>query len=80
MVRIRDSLLESNGSGTGILISSYLFSANQKIQISNCTLAGHTTGIAIYVDSQHKNNQTVVTHAAPEIEIKRTTIKDRTIT
>ena len=79
MVRIRDSLLESNGIGIGILISSYSFSANQKIQISNCTLAGHTTGIEIIVDSQHKNNQIVVTHAAPEIEIKRTTIRDNSL-
>ena len=46
-VRIRESLLKNNGSGYGIHIRSYSFGANQKIQISDCTLAGYRDGIAI---------------------------------
>ena len=82
-ITIRDSLLESNcnGHGDGIQIRCSSFSANQKIQINNvnCTLAGHRIGIAIYVYSQHKNKHTVVTHAAPEIEIKRTLVTDNRV-
>jgi len=70
VVRIRDSSLESNGSGTGIFILSYAFSASQRIQISNCTLAGHRTGIEIIMYSRYET----LTHPAPEIEIKRTII------
>ena len=65
--------------GDGIQIRCSSFSANQKIQINNCTLAGHRIGIAIYVYSQHKNKHTVVTHAAPEIEIKRTLVTDNRV-
>ena len=75
MLRIRDSILENNGNGSIIDITSYSFGTNQKIQIINCTLAGHRNGIAIY-SRHHKNDQTVVTYAALEIEIKRTIIRD----
>ena len=69
-VTIRDSLLETDGSGRGIVIESYSFSANQSIQIRNCTLAGHRTGIDISMYSVHKN----LTHPAPQIIIKKTNI------
>jgi len=67
---IRDSLLESDGSGGGIVIKSSSFSANQRIQIRNCTLAGHRTGIDINIYSHDKN----LTHPAPPIIIKKTSI------
>jgi len=69
-VTIRDSLLESDGSGGGIVIESHSFSANQRIQIRNCTLAGHRTRIDISVYSLHEN----LTHPAPQIIIKKTSI------
>jgi len=69
-VTIRDSLLETEGSGRGIVIESYSFSANQRIQIRNCTLAGHRAGIDISMYSVHKN----LTHPAPQIIIKKTNI------
>ena len=70
VVKIRDSSLKSNGSRNGIRIQSSLFSANQRIEISNCTLAGHRTEIEMNMYTQYKT----VTHPAPEIEIKRTII------
>ena len=50
IVKIKDSSLKSNGSRNGILIQSSSFSVNQRIEISNCTLAGHRTGIEIKMD------------------------------
>jgi len=79
MVRIRDSLFENNGNGSESDINSLSFGANQKIQISNCTLAGHRNGITISVHSQRKYSRSVVTYAAPEIEIKRTIIRNNNL-
>jgi len=77
VVKIRDSSLQSNGSRNGILIQSSSFSAYhvQRIEISNCTLAGHRIGIEIkmFFQLMYPPYKTV-THPALEIEIKRTII------
>ena len=78
-VRIRDSVLVSDRSWEKIRIMILSFVGNQKIEISDCTLAGHASGIVIYSRDQHRNNQSVVTSAAPEIEIKRTIIRENSV-
>ena len=80
-VRIRDSIWKNNGWNV-ISIYTYSFGANQKIEITNCTLTGHITAIYVssnHVDIRHKNHAITVTYAAPEIKIERTVIRDNNL-